>query len=314
LTGASGFVGRHLLRAVRQVFPETVLIAGGHSAQLDGVDISLALDLLDEQSIFDCLKDARADVVVNLAAAANVADSFDDPLRTWRANVDGTLSLALGILQAGSGCALIFASSAEIYGLTYQRGVALDEDAPLSPANPYAASKAAADIALGEMALRGLRVLRMRATNHTGVGQSDKFVVPAFARQLALIEAGRQEPVMQVGALDRWRDFIDVDDVCAAYVAAIQRREELPPGTAINIGSGKPRRTGDILDALIARTGLSVDVRTEAGRMRPTDVLTASCDPTRAHALLDWAPEIDWDQTLEKVLADWRGQVAGNAA
>jgi GDP-4-dehydro-6-deoxy-D-mannose reductase len=159
------------------------------------------------------------------------------------------------------------------------------------------------------MALRGLRVLRMRVANHTGPGQTDAFVVPAFARQLAAIEAGLQEPVLKVGALDRWRDFLDVRDVCAAYVAALRRGPALPPGTALNIASGTPRRIGDILDALVSRVGRAIEIRTDAGRLRPTDVERATCNPERAHRLLGWAPSIGWDETLDAVLADWRTRV-----
>ena len=74
------------------------------------------------------------------------------------------------------------------------------------------------------MAGEGLRVLRMRPFNHTGPGQSDAFVVPAFARQVARIAAGLQPPVLQVGALDPQRDFLDVRDVCAAYAAGLAAR------------------------------------------------------------------------------------------
>ena len=177
------------------------------------------------------------------------------------------------------------------------------------PANPYAASKAAADIALGEIALRGLKVVRLRPVNHTGCGQSAVFVVPSFARQIARIEAGIQPPVMRVGALDRQRDFLDVRDVCAAYVAAASRGQDIPPGAAINIASGQPRRIGDILAALVARAGIEIAVETDPDRLRPTDVMTAACDATRAAKLLGWQPQIAWETTLDSVLDDWRGRV-----
>jgi GDP-4-dehydro-6-deoxy-D-mannose reductase len=313
VTGATGFVGRHLLPALRREFPKAKLIAGFQAIQrlslLENADDVLPLELLDPRSIHDCIRKARPDVVIHLAAEAAVSGSFDDPMRTWRSNVDGTLSLALEVMNASPETLLIFVSSADAYGLTFQSGLRLTEDAPFAPSNPYAASKAAADIALGEMALRGLRVIRMRPTNHTGSGQSDQFVVPAFARQLALIEAGRQEPVLRVGALDRWRDFLDVGDVCSAYVAAVRRAPHAPAGTAINIASGTSRRIGDILDALIARVGIEVEIQTEPARLRPTDILRADCDVTRAGEQIQWAPRIDWLTTLDTVLADWRNRI-----
>jgi GDP-4-dehydro-6-deoxy-D-mannose reductase len=153
------------------------------------------------------------------------------------------------------------------------------------------------------MAPDGLRVVRLRPFNHTGPGQGEQFVVPAFARQLARIAAGLQEPVLRVGNLDSFRDFLDVRDVCAAYVACIVHRAALAPGTIINIASGVPRRVGDVLDQLIALTGLRVDISSEPGLVRPTEIRTARGDPARARALLGWEPAIPWDQTLADIIA-----------
>ena len=304
VTGADGFVGRHLLRTLRTAFPSAVLIACAQAPDLADADSTLPLDLLSTDSIAECLTQARADAIVHLAAATVVPQSFADPGLTWRVNVDGTLTLARMLMVRAPETRLLFVSSAETYGLTFQRGEPLGEDAPFAPANPYAASKAAADLALGEMALRGLKVIRMRTANHTGPGQSDALVVPAFARQIARIEAGRQEPVIKVGALDRWRDFLDVRDVCAAYAAVLNH--EVAPGTALNIASGTPRRIGDVLDALVARSAVPVEVRTDEARLRPTDVVKAIVNPGRSKAMLGWEPRIPWDETLDSVLADWR--------
>lgn len=148
------------------------------------------------------------------------------------------------IAAARPDAALILASSGEVYGLSFQTGDSLNEAAASSPANPYAASKAAADIAIGEMALRGLRTVRLRTFAHSGAGQTSAFVVAAFARQIARIEAGLQEPIVHTGALDRWRDFLDVRDVCAAYVAALRAPLAIPPrlGDEHLLGESAARR------------------------------------------------------------------------
>jgi GDP-4-dehydro-6-deoxy-D-mannose reductase len=292
VTGASGFVGRHLLPALRSAFPRARLIGASDHGEAAEADENWRLDLLEPSSIESCLADTRPDCIVHLAARAAAPAAFAQSLRS-----------------AAPEALFLFASSAEAYGLTFQRGGLLDEEAALAPANPYAASKAAADIALGEIALRGLKVVRLRPVNHTGCGQSAVFVVPSFARQIARIEAGIQPPVMRVGALDRQRDFLDVRDVCAAYVAAASRGQDIPPGAAINIASGQPRQIGDILAALVARAGIEIAVETDPDRLRPTDVMTAACDATRAAKLLDWQPQIAWETTLDSVLDDWRGRV-----
>jgi nucleoside-diphosphate-sugar epimerase len=205
---------------------------------------------------------------------------------------------------------LLFPSSADAYGASFKCGRALDERAPLAPMNVYGATKAAADLALGAMVSDGLRVIRARPFNHTGSGQSAEFVMPAFARQIARIEAGLQAPLLRVGALDSQRDFLDVRDVCTAYAACLSHGADLPPGTILNIASGIPRRIGDILDALRCLSGVEMEIETEQARLRVGDIPSATGDATEARIRLNWAPRIDWDQTLHDVLIDWRGRVA----
>jgi GDP-4-dehydro-6-deoxy-D-mannose reductase len=179
--------------------------------------------------------------------------------------------------------------------------------------NTYGATKAAADLVLGSMAFQGLRVVRLRAFNHTGPGQSAEFVVPAFARQIARIAAGLQPAVMQVGNLDTWRDFLDVRDICKGYIACIERRDTLVPGTILNLASGQPRRVGEVLTELRDIAGVDLDVRIDASRVRATDLRMAAGDATRARDVLGWSPVIAWDVTLRDVFDDWRGRVIGES-
>jgi GDP-4-dehydro-6-deoxy-D-mannose reductase len=309
VTGAAGFVGGHLRDALRMAFRDAWLIAAIHRRPAMGWDESVTLDLADAAGLAGQLAAIAPDAVVHLGAQANVAQSFKDVAATWEANLIATLNLGAALMQARPACRLLFASTGEIYGLSFQQGVALDENAPLAPGNPYAAAKAAADIALGEMALRGLAVIRMRPLNHVGPGQSEGYAVAAFARQIALIEAGRQAPVMAVGALERWRDFLDVRDVCAAYAQALAQWERLPNGVALNIASGMPRRIGDVLAGLLARSDRVIRVEEAAHALRPNDVIRSLGDAGRAHAMLGWQPMIDWETTLDDVLTDWRARV-----
>jgi GDP-4-dehydro-6-deoxy-D-mannose reductase len=311
VTGADGFVGRHLLPVLRTTFPTATLIAATRQADLVPQDLAadevLPFDLLQPDQCRKMIGTARPDGLVHLAAQASVAASFSDPLASWQANLFGTIALAEAVLSEAPQCRFVLASSAEVYGLSFRAPEPLDEQALLRPANPYAASKAACDIAVGEMALRGLDAIRLRAFNHTGAGQSENFVIAAFARQLARIEAGVQDPVMHVGALDRWRDFLDVSDVCVAYAAALSR--ELTPGAVYNIASETPRAIGDILDAMIAQSDAKPRVDVEAGRLRPTDVERVAGNSALARRDLHWAPRIPWAQTLAAVLEDWRARI-----
>ena len=314
VTGAAGFVGQHLLPALRAAFPGARLIGGSRTGSVAGADEVLPISLEDPASLRAAVRATKPDACVHLAARTEVPASFADPSATWRANLDGTLALASALLEDAPDCQFVFASSSEVYGRSFQSGAPLDESALLAPANPYAASKAAADLALGEMAMRGLRAVRMRVFTHTGPGQSPSFAVPAFARQIALIEAGLQEPEVRVGALDRWRDYLDVQDVCAAYVAAIRHGWDLPPGAILNIASGVPRRIGDVLQALLAQTRVAVEVREDASRLRPTDLVRVVGDASRAQHALAWSPKVPFEATLAEVLAYWRRRVAAGRA
>lgn len=315
ITGAAGFVGRHFLAAARIAWPEAHITAAARAPDLppEGLpqaDAVVPIDLLDQAGIASAVRDIGPDACVHLAAFSDVAASFGAGDAVWRANVDGTRALAASILAQVPECLLLHAGSADCYGLTFQSGLTLDETAAFRPANPYAASKAAVDVALGEMALRGLRVIRLRPVNHVGPGQSPRFAVAAFARQVALVSAGRQAPVIRTGALDRWREFLDVSDVCAAYVLVVNRGEALPAGAVFNLASGVPRRLGDVLADLLAVAGVEARIEEEAAALRPVDVVRVSCSAASAHAALGWAPAVPWPQTLADTLSYWRNMAA----
>jgi GDP-4-dehydro-6-deoxy-D-mannose reductase len=250
-----------------------------------------------------------------LAAQADVAKSIADPDTTWKANLVGSISLCEEVAQQAPDCQFILASSAEIYGLSFQSGTPLAEDAVLVPMNPYAASKAAADLMVGEMSLRHkLNGVRFRLFNHTGSGQSPNFAIPSFARQLARIGLGLQPRTMKVGAVDRWRDFLDVEDVCRAYVQAIKRRREIIPGRIYNIASGDPKNIGKSIEILSAMTNLNVEIESVPGLKRPTDIEKTVGNSSRAKAELDWEPQVSWTSTLQSVLADWKIRASSEAA
>jgi GDP-4-dehydro-6-deoxy-D-mannose reductase len=300
MTGGSGFVGRHLIHELKASFSSAEVFAK-------------RFEVTDRDAVVEAVRDARPDVCIHLAAISSVMAAKSGPDQAWRVNLDGTLNLARALLALAPGCHLLFASSAEIYGESFRDGLPLDETALLAPMNSYAATKAAADLALGAMTGDGLRVVRLRLFNHTGPGQSEGFVAPAFARQIARIEAGYEAPPLRVGGLDSRRDFLDVRDVCQAYVACVRRAAELPPGTVLNIASGVPRRIGDILRELLDMAGLRVEVVTDPKRLRNSEIVSASGNANRARQLLGWTANIPWTQTLANVLSNWRERAAGDS-
>ena len=300
VSGADGFVGRHLLARLAADFPDAAL----HPA---------SFDVTDDAAIDHAVAVLKPDACVHLAAVAAIVEARDAPEHAWAVNLGGTLSLARALLRHAPDCVLLYVSSADAYGASFAAGVALDEGAPLAPMNTYGATKAAADLALGAMAQDGLRVVRLRPFNHTGPGQSEAFVVAAFARQIARVAAGRQRPVLNVGALDARRDFLDVRDVVAAYSLCLARADTLAPGTILNVASGEGRRVGDVLDALLALSGVRATVAVEAGRLRRAEIPLACGDSARARAVLGWAPSVAWETTLRDVLQDWHGRIGTEA-
>jgi len=299
VTGAEGFVGGHLLPALGAAFPGAELLGLGESRW----------DVTDRAAVFAGMARLRPEVCVHLAGIAAIGAAGADPARAWEVNLHGAINVAEAIMEHAPDCRMLFVSSAECYGGSFRAGVALDETAVLAPMNLYAATKAAAEMALAALAARGLRLVRLRPFNHTGPGQTEAFVVPAFAGQIARIEAGLQAPEIAVGALTPERDFLDVRDVCAAYAACVARA--LPEGVVLNIASGEAVPVGEVLDRLLRLAACKINVVVDPARLRPVEIPRAVGDAGLAARLLDWRPRFTLDETLRSVLDYARGVVTG---
>jgi GDP-4-dehydro-6-deoxy-D-mannose reductase len=296
VTGAAGFVGGHLLPRLAAAFPSAALVP-------------CEVDIADADAVHSTVRECRPDAAIHLAAVSVVAAARAEPDLAWRVNLHGTLALARAIIQATPECLLLHISSADAYGRSFAAGTPVDEQVPLAPVNLYAATKAAADLALGALIGDGLRCVRLRPFNHTGPGQSADLVIAAFARQIARIEAGFQPARLRVGALDSQRDFLDVRDVCDAYIACLRHAESLPRTGVFNIASGVSRRIGDVLGQLLALAGITAEVETGSSLLRPSEIPLAVGNATAARIAFGWAPAIAWEQTLRDVLDDWRRRV-----
>lgn len=287
ITGGSGFAGKALATHLRESGDEVVV----WSRSLDGPDIT------ERAHVFDALGDAEPDVVYHLAAQSHVPTAWDDPVTTLRVNVEGTQNVLDAAAAAGEP-RVIVVTSAEVYGSVQPDELPISEDAPLRPANPYAASKAAADaVAVGAHLGRGLDVIRMRSFNHFGPGQNTNFVSAGFAQRVA-IAAREKRSTIEVGALDVRRDFCDVRDVVRAYRLAAEAGEA---GAVYNVCTGVDRSIREIGEAFIARSGADISFVASPELQRPVDTPVVRGSAARLAAKTGWQPEISFEASIDAI-------------
>jgi GDP-4-dehydro-6-deoxy-D-mannose reductase len=262
-------------------------------------------DLREPAAVARAVALARPDAVVHLAGQSSPARSFEDPSGTFEANVTGTRNLIEAIRGGAPAARLLVVGSSDVYG-PQPDGSRAGEETPFAPVSPYAASKAEAD-RLAEASgqgEQGLDVVRVRAFSHTGPGQSPAFVVPAFAQQIATIEAGRAEPVLRVGNLEVMRDLSDVRDVVRAYITLLGRGTR---GAAYNVCRGEGVKLTEVVRRLVGLARVAIRVEVEPARLRPADIPWLVGDPSRIARDTGWRAEIPLVRTLGDVLAEWRG-------
>jgi len=294
VTGAAGFVGRHLVAGLRAAGDE-----------VHETDRHLGLDILDPAGLDELFASVRPEVVYHLAGQADVGGSWSSPVETFRINAEGTMNVLLAAVRADVD-RVVAVASADVYGQVPETELPIDEDRPLRPVSPYGASKAAADlVALQTHLGHGLGVIRARPFNHLGPGQSDRFVASAVASRIARNEmAGESE--VPVGNLSARRDFTDVRDVVRAYRMLA---EHGVPGEAYNVCAGQDVAIQEIADRLVALADGPMTLVTDPDLLRPVDTPVLRGDCTRLHDATGWTPEITLDQTLADVLDDWRKRV-----
>jgi GDP-4-dehydro-6-deoxy-D-mannose reductase len=307
ITGATGFVAGHLADALTAAGHDVAGLARSAGSRFGPAPFPLyAVDLLDVAESERTLRETRPEWVCHLAGFANPGRSFHDPAGAWAGNLGATQGLYQAILQSGLSPRILFVSSGLVYGDLSEGEQVCAEDTPLRPASPYAASKAAADLLSYQLTRSpGLDIVRVRAFNQIGPGQSADYAAPNFARQIAAIERGQTPAVVVTGDLGGQRDLTDVRDMVRAYIRLLEVGVK---GEVYNAGCGQAYSMRDVLDRLVARSRVAVTVDERVDPARRGDTAVSRADTRKLRLATGWTPTYTLDQTLADILDDWRAR------
>ncbi len=289
IIGGTGFVGSHLEQYYLDNYNVT---ATGHNA-----------DIRDENKINALVTRTMPDLVINLASITTVKESFEDQRKTYEIGFLGTFNLLNALKNAGFKGRVLQVGSSEVYGFPLPEQLPISETEPLRPMSPYAVNKAAIEALCYQWSQTGsFDILMTRSFTHIGPGQSDRFAISNFAKQIIEIKLGRKEPVLNVGDLDATRDFTDVRDVVSAYDLLLQKGAN---GSIYNVCSGKERPTRLLLDRLIAVSGIPVSIVQDPSRIRASEQRRVCGDTQKLTRETGWTPRISLDTSLSDILSYW---------
>lgn len=311
ITGISGSGGSYLAEHIVDHHPAVEVhgIARWHSTtahrNLEAVQDAVRMhecDLMDFSSVLRVLAEVRPDVIFHLASHANVRTGFITPLAVLNNNIIGTANLLEAVRSANLSPVIQICSTSEVYGQVREEDLPIREECPLRPSSPYAVSKTTQDH-LGYTYWRcyGMEIIRTRMFAYFNPRRTDLFAT-AFARQVALIELGRQDELVH-GNLDSVRTMIDVRDAMASYWAAAVLCE---PGEAYNIGGATVITVGEFLDVLKQHAACPIPSRVDPALLRPADVTLQIPDVGKFVHATGWKPQFTFEESVAHLLEYWR--------
>lgn len=298
ITGITGFTGFYLREYVAEIKKNANIVGvDKHTPTKEHNFEFIKCDLLDLDNIKNIVKEVKPDYVFHLAGLMK-SNNLE---LLYNVNVFGTINLLEGlkvIKEQVDPKILIVGSSAE-YGVVKKNELPISENTPLRPITHYGVSKVAQDL-LGYKYYvdYGLKIIRVRPFNLIGPGQSTDFVCSAFAKQISKITKGNVKPEMFVGDLEPKRDFIDVRDAVKAYWKVLQTENY---GEVYNIGSGKSYSMKEVLEILLSMTNRNIVVKTDAEKLKKTDVPNQVSDIGKIKGDTGWEPEISFEKSLSDI-------------
>ena len=296
VTGADGFVGKHLCKHLRESGDDVIEAGSPHAAPVEGR--VYALDVTAQGWVEEVLSAVRPEGIIHLAGQSSVGKSHQDPSRSFAVNAQGTANVLAAAHSLVPSCRLLLIGSGEMYG-PVANGASADESTPLLPTSPYAASKVAAEV-MGLQFHRsyGTHVVCARPFNHIGPGQDPGFVVPSFAAQVSAIARKKAPPVLKVGNLSPERDFLHVLDVVAAYRLLLVRGEA---GGVYNVSSGTGLRIEQLLELILDIAGVKASVEVDPSKVRSVELPRLVGNSSKLKTL-GWAPTHSVREALSEVL------------
>jgi GDP-4-dehydro-6-deoxy-D-mannose reductase len=309
ITGGTGFVGSHLIRHLKSIDAKLVVVSSSDATiQEPGVDYCKA-DVRRADDVGAVIREANPDQIYHLAGVSSVADSWNNPRLVFDVNVVGSYNVFEAAMRLPSPPRILNVSTSQVYA---RSDAALTETSLLSPDNPYAATKAMAELlAVQYKKLPTGGIITARAFNHTGPGQLPSFVMPSVAKQLAEVEAGLRPPVLRVGDLNVKRDFTDVRDVVVAYSELLDKGKV---GEIYNVCSGRAVLLADLVRQLQEYCSAAVKIEVDPDRVRPSEVPQMLGDPGKLQRATGWSAKIPLESTLQALLAYWRTKVTRDLA
>lgn len=301
VTGAAGFVGRHLVAGLRAAGHEVLGVGRGEP-------VDEPLDLPDLRRVERLFRDFTPDAVFHLAAIAEVGAADANPSSTFAVNAEGTACLIRTLGNLELPCRFIHVSSSMVYGRVAPDQQPIRETTATTPANAYGWSKLAAEAYVNGLATTLAKPpVILRPFNHVGPGQSARYALSSFARQIAAAERGGAAATLLVGNLKVTRDLLDVRDVVAAYRCVL---EDSDLGGTFNVCAGRGYLLANLVQQLVATATVPIRVEIAADRLRPADCdsIVGNSDAIR-HAT-GWQPQVTMEDTLHDLLDDWRQRLA----
>jgi GDP-4-dehydro-6-deoxy-D-mannose reductase len=312
VTGCAGFAGSHLAEHLLDQNEEVIALVSPNEdleniRQIEGhLQISRA-DLRDSDRVLEVVRSCKPQRIYHLAAFSSPSESFESPDVTYQVNFMGTLNLLSAWLQVGMDCRFLLVSSSEVYGRVPAEKLPMREGMELRPVNPYAGSKAAAELlALQFFQSYGLPIVRVRPFNHTGPRQSSDFVCSRFSRQAAEIDLGLRPPTIVAGNLQAIRDFSDVRDIVRGYHDLL---EGGTPGEVFQLCSGHPVSVETILQTVISFASKPVRILVDKSLIRDQEAAEVWGDYSKAKLAVGWEPRQELADTLRELKLYWEVRV-----